>query len=685
MVDLTDAEREEVIAAIRAGRPLPSRYRASLFEDASETELIWPGKTPDVERIVLPFQSIEHIDEPRSGTVRQPDLFSMSAASGRQAGGWTNKLIWGDNKLILSSLANGPMRQAIEDAGGLKLVYIDPPFDVGANFSTSVEVGGKDVVKQASVVEQLAYRDTWGRGRDSFASMIYERLAIIKGLLAADGMVFVHIDYRTSALIRLIMDEIFGSENFRNEIIWCYAGGGISKKDFPKKHDTILRYSAGDEYFFDPPMRPYSKTGSGRRSDGTPYDLDGMTPHNDWWVDIAPENTQAKTDTGYPTQKPEALLSRIIESATKPGDLVADFFCGSGTTLAVAEKLGRKWIGADLGRFAIHTTRKRMISVQRERAAQNEPYRAFEILNLGSYERQYFAGVDQSLPEAERRQVSDARQEAFFDLVMSAYGGQRSTSMPGFQGVKDSAFVLIGPLDAPVTQDDVRKAITTAKKNNVTRVDILGFEFEMGIKPAMADEAKEEGLTLTLRYIPNDVFDKRAIAKGQVKFFDVGYLEVAARQDGKTKKVTVSISDFGVFYAQDDAEVATKTLRNGGAKVLIDGGQVVRISKDVKGNTSKEVLTQSWKDWIDYWAVDFDFESQKEIIAMEVDGETKDVWTGRYIFENQWQDFRSKGNRELSTSSEDHRYDTPGEYKVAVKVVDIFGNDTTKVITVKVK
>ncbi len=747
MVELTDAECEEVIAAIRAGRPLPSRYRASLFEDASETELIWPGKTSDVERIVLPFQSIEHIDEPRSDTVHQPDLFSMSTASGRQAGGWTNKLIWGDNKLILSSLANGPMRQTIEDAGGLKLVYIDPPFDVGADFSLEVEVGGEGVTKDASVVEQLAYRDTWGRGRDSFAAMMHERLTVLFGLMANDSSLWLHCDHRVVAILRLICEEIFGADNFLNQVTWrrqIVRGMKGYARFMPFSADYILVFGKGN-----PPWQPIQKRttisiaeaeakymkdegGYFRTSDPGSYSEESLirlfkegrvyvtnggeasvkdgrlevskgkvhikyyrervgdrvieeTVGDNIWDDIPGMGVVSHEYLGYPTQKPEALLRRILESCTEPGDLVADFFCGSGTSLAVAEKLGRKWIGVDLGRFAVHTTRKRMISVQRDRAAQNEPYRAFEILNLGSYERQYFAGVDQTLPEAERRQASDARQEAFFDLVLSAYGGQRSTSMPGFQGVKDSAFVLIGPLDAPVTQDDVRKAITVAKRNNITRVDILGFEFEMGIKPAMADEAKEEGLTLTLRYIPNDVFDKRAIAKGQVKFYDVGYLEVAAKQDAKTKKVTVSISDFGVFYAQDDADVAAASLKNGASKVLIDGGQVVRISKDKKGQISKDVLTQSWKDWIDYWAVDFDFESQKEIIAMEVDGEVRDVWTGRYIFENQWQDFRSKGSRDLSTSSEDHSYDTPGEYKAAVKVVDIFGNDTTKVVTVKVK
>lgn len=691
LAELSEQEREEVIAAIRQGRTLPARYRASLFDDVPETELIWPGKTSEVERVVLPFQSIEHVDEPRAETVVRPTLFSIDDATGRQIGGWSNKLIWGDNKLILSSLANGPLRKEIEDAGGLKLVYIDPPFDVGADFSLNVEVGGADVTKSPSIVEEVAYRDTWAKGVDSYLSMMRERLALIHGLLADDGMLWVHLDWHVGHYVKILLDEIFGRDRFLNEVVRVYAGGGQSKDFFPRKHDPIFVYTKSATWTFnaDDVRVPYDSdykatvfTKEGSRAAGKTYkpNDNGKIPE-DWWLFNRPYGDEI---VGYPTQKPEALLERIIRVATNPGDLVADFFCGSGTTLAVAERLGRRWVGSDLGRFAIHTTRKRLIGVQRALAEENSPYRAFEILNLGSYERQYFAGVDMVLSEEQRQAESIQRQEQFLTLVLQAYGATRSEQLPGFHGVKDNACVLVGPLDAPVTQSDVRKAITSAKKQGITRLDILGFEFEMGIKPAMADEAQDEGLTLTLRYIPNDVFDRRAIAKGQVKFFDVGYVEVKPRQD-KKGPVTVELTDFGVFYAQEDADAAAAGLKNGGSRVIIDGGQVVRVSKDKKGTIKKETLTKSWLDWIDYWAVDFDFESQKEIITVEEDGKVSEVWTGRYIFENQWQDFRTRNERTLKTTSAEHTYDTPGEYKIAVKVVDVFGNDTTKVVKIKVK
>jgi len=699
-VELTDSEREQVIGLIAAGKPLPARFRASLFEEVRETELIWPGKTTEVERTVLPFQSIEHIDEPRSETNAQFDLFSIDENSGRQSGGWTNKLIWGDNKLILSSLANGPLRAEIEAAGGLKLVYIDPPFDVGADFSVEIAVGDHSVTKQPSVVEEVAYRDTWGKGQDSFASMIYSRLALIRDLLADDGSIYVHCDWRVSGLMRHVMDEIFGQNNFLNHIIWTYNTRTMTTPYYARKHNDIFFYAknSGSHSFNADDVRVELKEDSaiqynkidedGRRykaqsNGGRTYLNELGQPCPDVW-NIQILGSRDTERTGYATQKPEALLERIITASSRPGDLIGDFFSGSGTTLAVAEKLGRKWVGADLGRFAIHTTRKRLIQIQRDLAEKGDSYRAFEILNLGSYERQYFAGIDASLPEEQRAASSRQREEQFLDLILGAYGAQRSEQLPGFQGVKDKAAVLVGPLDGTITQRVVSRAIEKARENKIQRIDILGFEFEMGIKPIMIDEAKELGVILTLKYIPNDVFDKRAIAKKEVKFFDVGYVDVKPNY-GKDKSVTIELKNFAVFYAQEDADATAAGLRNGQAKVVVDTGQVVRIAKDKKGTITREILTNDWADWIDYWAVDFDYESQREVITEVVDGEEKTSWTGRYVFENMWQDFRTKHQRELTRTSAAHTYAMPGSYKVAVKIIDIFGNDTTKVIPVKVK
>jgi DNA methylase len=223
-----------------------------LFADPHEAELIWPGKTSEVTSVVLPFQSIEQIDEPRL-EMNAPvgGLFDYDANTGRQAGGWSNKLIWGDNKLVLASLKNGPLHQEIEKVGGLKLVYIDPPFDVGADFSLDLEIGGETLTKDPSVIEELAYRDTWGRGVDSYISMIYERLRLLHGLLSDDGSAYVHCDWRVNAALKFVLDEIFGKEAFRNEIVWHYEnklGTGWQAKTFDTRHDTLLLYSKGKTY-----------------------------------------------------------------------------------------------------------------------------------------------------------------------------------------------------------------------------------------------------------------------------------------------------------------------------------------------------------------------------------------------------------------------------------------------------
>jgi SAM-dependent methyltransferase len=414
------------------------------------------------------------------------------------------------------------------------------------------------------------------------------------------------------------------------------------------------------------------------------FDFDAeFKTQDDVFYDISIIKGNAEEKVDYPTQKPEALLERLISAYTNEGDLIADFFCGSGTTLAVAEKFGRKWMGADLGRFAIHTSRKRLIGIQRLASTKGRPFRAFEILNLGGYERAHQVGIDPTLDEEGKIAQSILKREEFVDLILSAYGAQKSDQLVPFSGSKGGTAILIGAIDSAVTQDQVQQAIDTALSVGISRVDVLGFEFEMGISPAMSDSAKEQGLTLTVRYIPNEVFDKRAIAKGQVKFYEAGYVE--AKCDVKSKTLQVTLTDFGVFYRQDDADDTAAELRNGNEKVVVDQGQVVRVVKDKKGVIIKENLTSNWQDWIDYWAVDFDFASQPETITVIEGGKEVKKRTGKFIFENEWQSFRTKSDRSLELTSSPFNYADPGNYSVAVKVIDIFGNDTTRVFKIKVK
>lgn len=720
---LSEQEQQEIIRFVEAGKPLPDKYRFLLFDDKREVELIWNGKTNEVCNVVLPFQTIEQVDEPRAekheDSALQGTLFETDHR-GRQLKGWTNKLIWGDNKLILSSLKNGPMREEIDRQGGIKLIYIDPPFDVGADFSMDIEVGEETFTKNPNILEEIAYRDTWGRGTDSFTSMIYERLVLMKDLLASDGSIYVHCDWRVNAHLRFVLDEIFGKDLLQNEVVWSYTNaGGRSKRRFSRKHDTIFWYTKSESYVFngehplvteerragkdsfggiiaeDEDGRTYQEVKSAGKS--YRYYLDeGKIPEDVWNIQPIPPHGAERND--YPTQKPERLLERIIAANTNENDLIADFFVGSGTTVSVAEKLGRKWIASDLGKFGIHTTRKRMIGVQRELKKDGKDYRAFEILNLGKYERQHFIGVNFNLREEEQLKQLQAREAEFLNLILRAYQAEKIDGFAAFHGRKSGRLVAVGPVNLPITRLFVEEIILECRKYHITKVDILGFEFEMGLFPNLLEEARSKGIDIAPKYIPADVFDKRAVERNQVVFHDVAFIEVKPHLKGTT--VAVELTDFSVFYSQDSIANAEATVKNKGSRIVVEKGQIVKVSKDKDGIVTRDVLTKNWTDWIDYWSVDFDFESKRELIrvqrmlpgqdalaGLEPDqqelGEYEERWTGDYVFENEWQSFRTKKDRSIDLTSVAHEC-APGPRKIAVKVVDIFGNDTTTILSVNV-
>lgn len=444
-------------------------------------------------------------------------------------------------------------------------------------------------------------------------------------------------------------------------------------------------------------------------------------PISDLWDDIPRINSQAKERADYPTQKPEKLLHRIIAASSNPGDLVADFFCGSGTTAAVAEKLGRKWITSDLGKFGIHTTRKRLIQVQRELKAGGKPFRAFEVLNLGRYERQAYLNVAGRLAGKKKEQALARKEQEFRELILKAYraeplqggtggnaGSGRAHTEHFFHGKNSGRLVVVGPINMPVGRLFVEEVITECRKRGATRVDVLAFEFEMGLFPAVLDEAKRKGIDLAPKTIPPEVFDKRAVERGQVRFHDVAYVEATPRYDRKHPlHLAVELTDFSVHYSQGLVDAITAEMKAGKSEVVCQAGQLVKISKDKDGIVKTDVITKKWTDWVDYWAVDFHFESRQEIIKVprglgtEIQGtlsgteeaqremtlttdDFEERWTGAYIFENEWQSFRTRQSRELELITATHVYTQPGRYVVAVKVIDIFGNDTMTLMPVTV-
>lgn len=689
---LNDNDKNRIIELIKAGEKLPKEFIYKLFSDEEDVFLFWNGRKEDVTNVALPFHSIEHIDEPRKEEKKQGDMFEMFDTRGRQLKGWTNKLIWGDNKLILSSLANGPIRDEIEKEGGLKLIYIDPPFAVGADFGFNIEINGETAEKKQSIIEEIAYRDTWGKGISSYLSMMYERLKLMHNLLRDDGSLYVHCDFRVNSFLRLLLNDVFGSDNFRNELIWFYPDSpGRPYDKFCPKHDTIFRYSKSEKFVFnaddvripilEASKKRYEKPRYLINSQGKRFEYtggkaaeDGKIPETVWQIPVVKGTTQE--DVSYPTQKPETLLERIINASSNEGDLIADFFCGSGTTAAVAEKLGRKWITTDLGRFSVHTARKRLIGVQRELQANGKDFRAFEILNLGKYERQFFMD---DLTNGKRK----AKEVLYVDLILEAYKAKRIDGHSALHGQKSGRFVHVGPLDVPVTQSRLVDIFEECRKNLYTQVDVLGFEFEMGLTPQFIQELKEKGVSITLKYIPKDVFDKRAVEKGQVKFFDVAYLNTKEKINGKS--ITIELTDFVTHYTQDDIEELQQSMR-AGSKVVIEDGQIIKVEKDKNSIITKTILTKDWHDWLDYWAIDFNYEDKKEIIKIKNEaGEIVEQWTGNYLFENEWQSFRTKKNPTLEFISIAYEYKKVGKYKVMVKVVDILGIDTSKIIEVNIK
>ena len=694
MLQLTDAEKRDIVRYIEEGKELPEKYRFLLFENKRQVELLWNGKSDEVTNVVLPFQVIEQVDEPRSEKpmTMQEDLFDFS---GRQIKGWTNKLIWGDNKYILSSLKNGPMRDEIEENGGIKLIYIDPPFDVGADFTMNIDIGNNTFKKEPNVLEQLAYRDTWGLGRDSFLSMLFERVKLFHDVLNEDGSIVIHCDFRFNHNIKAMLNEIFGIDNFINEIIWYYPDKFPSKsKVLQRNYDILLHFAKNKKRYNSneilikkdkPTKRALRKRVGGKTVDVRDENGDKIwVTYDEKKLDNVWRIPRTIQNPIYPTQKPNKLIENLIKMTTNKNDLVCDFFAGSGVLAEVSERMGRKWICSDIGKFSINTTRKRILSVQREKKKDSEDYRAFEILNLGKYQKQHFISDGKSIRDENRKEIEKKKEKEFEKLILNAFGAESVQGFTTFHGKKSFRMVSIGPINQPLSRLHVEEVIKECLKNQITKVDVLGFEYEMGLFPTIQEEARNKGIDLAYKQIPNEIFDKRAVEKGEVVFHDVAYIEIKPIVKGRM--LSVELVDFCVFYNQDNVRSLEQSLKNNSSKIIVDNGQVVKVSKDKIGIVKKEQLTKKWEDWIDYWSVDYDFESKQEILRVEKkdgSGGYEEKWTGDYVFENEWQSFRTKENRKLDLVSAEKEINK-STIKLAVKVIDIFGNDTMKIVEVNI-
>ena len=485
--------------------------------------LKWKGKKDSKEILskkftATPFRILDNY-QPKGFNIKSEEI-------------WQNLLFWGENRTIINSLLD-----TLENK--ISLIYIDPPFATGGDFNLKIQIG-----EDGKYIDDIAYKDKWKEGLDSYLTFLYERLVKMKRLLAYNGSIYVHLDWHISHYVKLILDEIFGIENFRNEIIWAYPAASVKTRHFfIRSYDTILFYSKSNDYVFnnDPNIyMEYSnrvKNALKKDEQGTFYYQGGS--HNgkklsrkvyvvqegifprDVWNDIPYIRANTSEYQGFSTQKPERLLKRIILASTNEKDIVADFFCGSGTTLAVAEKLGRRWVGSDINKYAIHISRKR-------------------ILNISS-------------------------------------------------------------------SNDI---LNWKKKYNKKSHSFKILSLEKEIEPQL---------------ISKEFLRKNA----QIET---------------------------VHTIQESPELNIEIYQNDNSVII----EIIHYNNPYLNLVSKKIRDKitSFSDWIDYWAIDYDFNN--------------------HIFNNMWVSFRTPKKRELTLTSKPYLYDKPGKYNLSIKLIDIFGIETQK-------
>lgn len=655
------------------------------------TELIWEGKYKDGKkvtpvRIALPFQTIETVNESAQQRQKTLDFFAAEPTADYNNKEWRNRLIWGDKKYVLPSLLP-------EFAGKVNLIYIDPPFNVGSDFSFTATIADHpdteedettSFVKQPSIIEQKAYRDTWGKGLDSYMQWFYETTLLLKELLTDDGSIYVHLDWHVGHYAKAVLDEIFGYDNFRNEIIWKRTSGHSDAGRYGNSHDIILYYSRNEKPVWNQPYQKYDedyveqyyryKDDDGRRwmsgdlgaagLQGGGYDyvwkgvrriwrvpektmvkLDEQKrifytkngiprikryldesqglPAQDIWADIESLRSWHKEKGTYSTQKPESLIDRLVKASSNEGDLILDCFCGSGTTAVVAEKLNRRWITCDLGRFAIHTARKRFLGI--------DNVKPFIVQNLGKYERQQWVNAEFENPEDRIKQ-----EKAYKNFIIELYHAKPIEGYTWLHGAKAGKMIHVGNVDSPVTVDDIKatikefwKLVGKEKAVEKNHIDFLGWDFAFDVNETAKQFAAENNVQIHPVKIPREVLEKKAVDQGDIKFYELASLGVKT----KTNKQAVSVTLDNFIIPPDD------------------------VPEEVQGKITH------WSQWIDYWAVDWNYRDD--------------------TFHNEWQSYRTKQNPKIDLTAT-YAYEKKGKYTVLVKVIDILGNDTTKAIEITV-
>lgn len=567
-------------------------------------------------------------------------------------GSWMNRLVYGDNLLTMQALLAGDPQTGLPSLRGkVDLIYIDPPFDSKADYRTKVVLPGLNLQQKPTVIEQFAYADTWEEGTISYLKMIYKRLVLMKELLSSNGCIYVHIDWHVGPYVKTILDDIFGKENFVNEIVWSYSWGIRTDSRWNRKHDTIYMYSKSAENIkFNAnevlEERQVSESTANRLKykgalikDGNKGrgDSELALPSDVWY--IATINGMAKERLNYATQKPEALLERIIKASSNEGDLVCDFFGGSGTTAAVAERLGRRWITCDIGKPASLVMRKRFI---------DQEVNPFLYQSIGDYQKEAFHN------NKKLRRVGDLSQ-----VVLGLFGAlpfsPEQVSDRNFGYVKGTRnLVMVDSPNRLTTAATVRRAVEAKASllgGDWDKVIVLGWNFAFDISQAIE---KYKNSNVEVLVIPPDLLDKlskkgfkKLIADKTVRFSSLQYLVV--------NPVEVTVNGNG----EDELDISLSNY------VLLSPDNIPLDDKD-KENLQK-VMEQDPLSLIEYWSIDPDY-----------DGDT---------FRSTWQDYRE--NVDNDSDPLHCVYSTriamphKDERKVCVKAVDVFGFESQVILDVK--
>ena len=576
-------------------------------------------------------------------------------------GSWMNRLVYGDNLLTMQALLAGDPQTGLPSLRGkVDLIYIDPPFDSKADYRTPITLPNTSFSQKPTVIEQFAYADTWEEGTISYLKMIYPRLVLMKELLSERGSIYVHIDWHIGAYMKIILDDIFGKNRFLNEIMWCYTIGGKGSSFYGRKHDTILLYSKSPNYTFngkdknvivqrklnthmrtkiDDDGREYQEKTDKKSGKIYRYYVDEGKVPEDYWIDIEQLNREDAERVGYATQKPSKLLTRIIAASSNEGDLVCDFFGGSGTTAAVAEKLGRRWITCDIGKPASLVMRKRFI---------DQEVNPFLYQSIGDYQKEAFHN------NKKLRRVGDLSQ-----VVLGLFGAlpfsPEQVSDRNFGYVKGTRnLVMVDSPNRLTTAATVRRAVEAKASllgGDWDKVIVLGWNFAFDISQAIE---KYKNSNVEVLVIPPDLLDKlskkgfkKLIADKTVRFSSLQYLVV--------NPVEVTMNGNG----EDELDISLCNY------VLLSPDNIPLDDKDKE--KLQQVMEQDPLSLIEYWSIDPDY-----------DGDT---------FRSTWQDYRE--NVDNDSDPLHCVYSTriamphKDERKVCVKAVDVFGFESQVIQDVK--